>query len=202
MAQILLLGNPGKRKHRRKAKAKRRSARRRSHSRKRSHVRVRARRNPSPSVRGITGSVVPTIKNGAIGAVGGLMNDLAYGFGKGYLPVSMQSGMGRHAVKILSSVLIGVAGNFVMRGKGGAFAVGAATVAIHEALKEQLATMVPTLPLGAMDEQPGMLGYSAGEVVDGYDSDTIGEYIGDGMMGEYLQPGGIGDGSDGGEEYE
>lgn len=200
MAQILLLGNPRKRR-KAKRKSARRSARRRTHSRKRSRIRVRARRNPS-GLRGITSSVVPTIKDGAIGAVGGLLNDLAYGFGKGYLPIVMQSGMGRHATKILLAVVVGVAGNVVLRGKGKALAVGAATVAIHEALKEQLAVMVPSLPLGAMDEQPGMLGYSAGEVVNGYDSDTIGEYMGDGMMGEYLQMSGIGDGSDGGEEYE
>jgi hypothetical protein len=183
VSEILLLSNPSrKRKHRRKNKAKRRaSSRRRASTRKRRSIRVRARRNPS--MRSLTGSIAPTVKAGAIGAIGGLLNDLAYGFGKQYLPGVMQSGVGRHATKILSAVLIGVAGGVVLKGKGAALANGAATVAIHEALKEQLAGMVPSLPLGAMDEAPGLLGYEPGMHVD-----EMGEYV-DAGMGEYVEAG-------------
>lgn len=197
MNEILLLSNPGKRKNRRKSKAKRshrrRKSARRSHSRRKS-VRVHARRNP---VSRITGSVMPTIKGGFVGALGGLGNDLLYGYGKRFLPAVLQAGYGRHATKILSAVVVGIAGNYVLKGKGQALATGAATVAIHEALKEQLATFAPSLPLGAMDEQPGLLGYDAAMPVDG--DDLMGEYIDSGVgdvgdMGEYIAMSGDDDG--------
>jgi len=189
MNEILLLSNPSKRRKGRKAKkAKRKTSRRRSARRSRTSMRVSARRNPS--ARGIVASVVPTVKAGALGAVGGVLNDLAYGFGKPFLPGMMQAGMGRHATKILSAVLVGIVGNMVLRGKGTALAHGAATVAIHEALKEQIAVMVPSLPLGALDEAPGLLGYgSSGEVVSGYedDGDDLGAYVSPGIgMGAYV----------------
>jgi hypothetical protein len=167
MNEVLLLSNPGKRKHKRK------------HKRKNKARRVSYRRNPS--VRSITGQVMPTVKNGFFGALGGLGNDLLYGFGKGYLPVMLQAGYGRTATKLLSAVLVGIAGNYVMRGKGTAFATGAATVVLHEAMKEQLAVFAPSLPLGALDEPPGLLAGSG---------DPVGEYMDDGAgMGEYMEEG-------------
>ncbi len=188
MNEILLLSNPSKRRKKAKKSSRRRSSRKvarkssRRVSRRRSSVRVRARRNPS--VRNITAGIVPTIKGGFFGAIGALGNDLAYGYGKRFLPAVLQSGMGRHATKLLSAVLIGVAGNYVLKGRGGALAIGAATVTLHEAIKEQIATFAPSLPLGAMDEPPALLGDSA-QYVNG-----MGEYMSSGM-GEYMH--GMGD---------
>jgi hypothetical protein len=184
MSQILLLSNPGKRrKHKaRRAKAKksyrRRASAKKSSKRRRTSIRT-YRRNPS--VRNITGSIMPTVKGGFFGALGGLGNDLLYGYGKQYLPVVMQSGMGRHATKLLTAVLVGVAGNYVLKGRGQLLATGAATVVLHEALKEQIATFAPSLPLGAMDEPPGLLGYNSAMPVEG-----MGEYM---QTGEYMTEG-------------
>ncbi len=183
MNEILLLSNPGKRrKHkarRTRAKSKRKSYRRKSTAKRSRRTRVSYRRNPS--VRNITGSIMPTIKGGFFGALGGLGNDLLFGFGKRFLPVSMQSGLPRHGIKVLTAVVVGVAGNLVLKGKGQALATGAATVAIHEALKEQLAVYAPSLPLGAMDEPPGLLGVDPGLPVEG-----MGEYM---QTGEYMAEG-------------
>lgn len=190
MSEILLLSNPSRRrKHKRKSahrSRRRRHAARRAHRRsRRSVVRVRARRNPV-SLRGITGSVVPTVKAGAIGALGGIGNDLLYGFGKQYLPAMLQSGYGRSATKILSAVLVGMVGNMVLRGKGTQLAIGAATCAIHEAAKDFLSTQVPSLPLGEMDEplsdymQDGAIGYTAS-------AEPVGAYMhGMGGFGAYV----------------
>ena len=179
MSEILLLSNPSRRR-KSKHKAKRKHVARRRKSARKSY-RIRARSNPVSSV---TGRIVPTIKDGFFGALGGLGNDLVYGYGKRFLPVPLQSGMGRHATKLLSAILVGMAGNYVLKGKGGALAVGAATVVLHEALKEQLATFAPTLPLGAMDEMPGLLGYADNAMpVEG--ADDLGEYVQAGV-GEYV----------------
>lgn len=207
MAEVLLVGNPRKRRRRRKMSAKQRKyfgKRRRRRSRKSSPVavaksnprrrrrrrggavavrRVRRKRNPSP--RAMLGQIVPTVQAGAIGAGGGLANDLLYGAIKARLPVAMQTGIGRHAVKVLGAVLVGMLGNFVLKGKGVALANGAMTVVLHEAFKEQLAKAAPALPLGEYDE----LSYiDAASVLSG-DDDGVGEYLAAAAgapMGEYM----------------
>lgn len=218
MAEVLLVGNPRKRRKRRKMSAlqrkyfgKRKTRARRRRARKSTAVakinpvrrrrrrssavavrRVRRKRNPSP--RAMLGQIVPTVQAGAIGAGGGLANDLLYGLVKARLPVAMQTGVGRHAVKVLGAVLVGMLGNFVLKGKGAALANGAMTVVLHEALKEQLAKAVPALPLGEYDE----LSYiDAASVLSGDDDDGVGEYLAaaaGGGMGEYMQ--GVGDATD------
>lgn len=184
MSQLLVIGNPRKRKsHRRRAKSKRRHVarrRRRSTSRRRSRTYVRARRNP---VSALTSGVVPTIKDGALGAVGGLANDLLYGVAASKLSFLPAAGLGRHAAKIATAIVIGKVGNMVMRGKGGALARGAATVAIHAALKEQVQTLpfLAQFNLGEYIEEPAQLhgGYDAGMPVDGFvdAADEMGEYL-------------------------
>lgn len=188
---LLVSGNPSRRRKRKGSRARRRrgsTARRRRSTSRRRHTarrksfrvrRVRARRNPvALSVGGVLGNV----KAGAIGALGGLANDLAFGYVKGYLPAQVQSGFGASAVKLLTAVGIGWVGNKVMRGKGRDFAVGAATVVLHELGKQQLAQMMPTLPLGEYMDMtpalPNLSGYNPGEIVDGVsDDDGVGEYI-------------------------
>ncbi len=195
MSEILLVsGNPSRRrKHkarkRRGARAHRRSRRTRHVARRRrggarSIRRVRARRNPvSLSVGGALG----TIKSGAMGAVGALANDLALGYGRSYLPAMLQTGYGLMAVKLGSAVLVGFAADKVLKGKGKDLAVGAATVALHDAFKAQLAQMAPNLPLGdyidfaGNPSNPSLLGYNPGEIVEGAgmsgSEDEIGELM-------------------------
>lgn len=189
MNELLVIGNPSKRKrHRRKAKAKRSHARRRHTKRARKSFRVRARRNPIPFV----GGLMPTIKGGAIGAVGGIANDLLYGFAASKLAFLPQSGLGRSAAKVLTSLVVGKVGNMALRGKGGDLAKGAATVAIHAALKEQMATVpfLANLNLGEYIEEPAQLmhGYDPGMPVDGFEDES--EFLNgddDEGMGEYIE---------------
>lgn len=183
MNEILLVsGNPSHRRRKHKARRRRGArAHRRHHRSARSHRksyrvrRVRARRNPvALSVGGVLGNV----KAGAIGAVGGIANDIAFGYIKGYLPAMAQSGIGASVAKLLSAVGVGWLGDKAMRGKGRDFAVGAATVVLHELGKSQLASMVPSLPLGEYmfdnPSNPSLLGYNPGQIVEGAD---VGEYI-------------------------
>lgn len=125
----------------------RRKKHRASNPHHRSHRAMR-RRHRNPSLRGITGQVMPTVKAGFIGAGGALGLDLLWGYGKSYLPASMQSGATMYAAKALGAVLIGVIGGKVLQGRGTAMAQGAMTVVLHEALKAQLMVSMPSLPLG------------------------------------------------------
>lgn len=188
MHQMLVIGNPSKRRKRRKSAKRATSGRRRyarkSAKRSKSRSYIRARRNPI-SVGGIAG----TVKAGAIGAVGGVANDVLYGFAASKLSFLPQSGIAKHAAKLATALVVGKLGNMALRGKGRALAEGAATVAIHAGLKEQLASMpfLASLPLGEYitDGAPqlaatGVNGYDAAMPVDGYMDETS-------EMGEYLE---------------
>jgi hypothetical protein len=179
VSEILLLSNPSRRHKKRHKSHKRHGASRRYH------------RNPSFSIGGIFGRILPTLKDGALGAVGGVATDAAFGFGAPYLPEILRTGLPRHGVKLLTSVLIGALGGMVLKGKGNALAVGGATVVLHDALKEYLAVTFPTLPLGEFD-QP-LLGWDSASPVGEYmrspqmgampddmamDTQTMGEYMG------------------------
>lgn len=121
--------------------------------RKRRATRRRAtyRRNPAmrvPTLRGITGQIVPTLQDGFTGALGGLGLDVLLGFTLPKLPAALQTGMGRTATKVVGAVLVGVLGQMVMRGRGKALSTGAMTVVLHDVLREQLAAAFPNVPLG------------------------------------------------------
>lgn len=156
-SEILLI-NPS---HRRKGK----------HKRKHSHRFSRVRRNPS--LRGLTGRFMPTLSAGLIGGVGGVANDALFGFGAKWLPTALTTGIARHAVKVASAVAIGALGGMVLKGKGAALAAGAASCAVRDALREQLVTAFPSLPLG--DYDPNLLGYDNS-------AEPLGEYM-PGMAG-------------------
>jgi hypothetical protein len=208
MNEILLV-NPRKRRKGKKARRSRSRGRgrvrlkSRSARRRRIH-RVKARRfkrNPSArgagfglSVKGITGAIVPTLKGGALGAVGAIANDALIGqISKlSFLPDALRSGYGRHALKFGSAILVGTIGNLAMRGKGAAFATGAATVAIHGFIREVVAANMPEAAkyLGDYEELDG---YNPGQIVDG-SADNVGEYV-PGFVGEYV-PGFVGDSGD------
>lgn len=177
MSEILLLSNPRKRgaKKRRKMSAKqakyfgggrkrrvkRRASAKRRHAvvaaaprrhRRRRHAAVsvrRLRRKSNPSFRGMSASVMPTLKAGAIGATGALGLDLLWGYGSQYLPASVASSpLAQYAVKLAGALAVGVIGNKVLRGRGRDMAVGAATVVLHDALKAQIKASFPTVQLG------------------------------------------------------
>lgn len=98
------------------------------------------------------------------------------------LPVSMQSGWGKVGVKLLVALGVGIAGGYVMRGKGRALTEGAMTVVLHDVLKEQLASFAPTLPLGEYMTFAPTMGYdSSGAALPG--STGMGEYVSDYVTG-------------------
>jgi hypothetical protein len=122
--------------------------------------RRRYRRHSNPlNVRGIIGQVKPTLKAGAVGAVGALGLDALWGFASGNATLSQYLGnkyVG-FAAKALGAVLVGTLGGKLMRGKGRDMAVGAMTVVTHDFLKTLLQTSMPTLfaaggsvPLGGL----------------------------------------------------
>lgn len=150
--EIVVLSNPRHRGHRRK-------------------THYRRRRNPSLS--GIFGGVVPMLKEGALGAAGALANDVAFGFGKKFLPEALQAGYGRSGAKLGFAVLLGMLLNRVFPGKGRALAAGAATVVIHEAFVGIANQQLPSLPLGAYEDN--LLGYDSAPPVGAY-------------MGAYMAP--------------
>lgn len=204
MAEMLLV-NPRRRK-RRKTSARRKSshkrrkttARRAAPRRRRRHVarmanprrrrsrrvltRAVRRRRSNPSFRSIAGGAVPTLKAGFTGALGALGLDFLWGYGKSYLPASIAgSAIAQYAAKLVGALLIGFVGNKVLRGKGQAMAVGAATVVIHDALKAQVQASFPSIPLGAyLSYAPvvGSMDRAGGMLSTGVPSSGVGQYLG------------------------
>lgn len=186
MNELLVIGNPAKR--RRKAKAKRSHTRRRHTKRARKSFRVRARRNPVPLV----GGFVPMLKSGAFGAVGGIANDLLYGFAASKLGFLPAEGLTRSLAKVASAIVVGKVGGMALRGKGGQLAAGAVTCALHDALRTQIASMAPFagVNLGEYIEEPAQLmhGYDPAMPVDGFmdEESAMGDMDEEGM-GEYIE---------------
>ena len=197
MSEILLV-NPRRRKRRLTAKqrkyfGKRRKATRKVARRRRTSVAVkvnprrrrrsysvarRSKRRRNPSLRGITGTIVPTIKAGVIGASGAIGLDLLIGFLASKLPTQLQTGYGLTATKIAGAIGIGMLGGMVMRGRGADLAKGAMTVVLHDELKKVLQAQFPTLQLGEY--------FSAGPVVGyGYNSQGLLD-TGFSGVGEYM----------------
>lgn len=198
MNEILLV-NPRRRRKGRKSKARGRVRLKRHASRRRRVHRVKARRykrNPSGrsfSLRSIGSAIVPTVKAGAMGAVGALANDALIGQVSklSFLPDVLKSGYGRHALKIGSAVAVGAIGGMVLKGKGQALAVGAATVAMHDLLKEVIFANLPSVGAYLGDyTADGFEGYGAVNPGSLVDDSSMGTYI-DGQIGAYV-PGMVG----------
>jgi len=114
--------------------------------RRRHHARHRRHRNPS--LRSITGQVMPTIKAGAWGAAGALGLDAAWGLLVSNLPsvaAYLTNPYITFIAKAFAAVGVGAIGGKVARGKGRDMAVGAMTVVAHDFLKSTLQTMAPTI---------------------------------------------------------
>lgn len=187
----------GKKKHTRRARVRRRRVARVSHKRRRSsggkrhaatgytvgtrkirrrklnpHSRRRHRRHRNPSLRGIAGQMVPTIKAGAWGAAGALGLDVLWGLVVNQLPsvaAYLTNPYVGFAAKAAGSVAVGALGGHLAKGKGRELAVGAMTVVTHDFLKSLLQQMAPTifgtggsLPLGAYLSDGGLGAYLSG----------------------------------------
>lgn len=125
------------------------------------HRRHRARyhRRRNPSLRGLAGQIMPTVKAGAWGAAGALGLDVLWGLIAGNLPsvaAYLTNPYVAFAAKAAGAVAVGTVGGKVARGRGRDLAVGAMTVVTHDFLKTLLQQMAPTifgaggsLPLGA-----------------------------------------------------
>lgn len=193
----LLLVNPRRRKRKSAKRRKHRKVarRRRRHvayaapkrrRRRRSHGKIRRiRRKRNPSLRGITGQIVPAVKAGLVGAAGGLGLSIGLGYLAPKLPAQLQSGYGLTAVKILGALGVGILGGMVLKGKGNALAQGAMTVVVYDELKKVLAAQFPAVPLGEYMSIAEPVGYDpALELDDSADDGAgVGEYM-DGV-GEY-----------------
>jgi len=130
----------GRRKiRRRKLNPHRRRSRARHH---------RARRHRNPSLRGIVGQVMPTVKAGAWGAAGALGLDAAWGLLVTNLPslaAYLTNPYVTFLAKAFAAVGVGTLGGRIARGKGRELAVGAMTVTTHDFLKSTLQTMAPSI---------------------------------------------------------
>jgi hypothetical protein len=140
------------------------------HRRRRARSHRRHRRMRNPSLRSITGQVMPTVKAGAWGASGALGLDVLWGLVAGNLPsvaAYLTNPYVGFAAKALGSVAVGTIGGKIARGKGRDMAVGAMTVVTHDFLKTILQQMAPTI-------------FGAGGSV------PLGSYLSDGGLGSYL----------------
>jgi hypothetical protein len=182
MAELLLL-NPRRRRKARKARSHRRVKRRRHvaraapvrRRRRRSVMRVRrnprrrrhyarvhrVHRNPrrryrrNPSFGSLTSGILPTFKAGAVGAVGGLLNNILYGYlGPTQFNILPSVVTGSPAIvalyQALQAIGLGVVAKKVAPAYARDLAVGAMTVAIYGFAKTQLAAAMPSLPLSGL----------------------------------------------------
>lgn len=215
--QRMYFGGGRKRRRRSRASAAPRRRRRRAvavHANprrrrsRRSITRSFRRRRRNPSLRGIAGGVMPTLRAGFTGALGALGLDFLWGYGKQFLPATIAgSPIAQYATKLAGAIVVGMLANKLpipfVRGKGRDLAVGAATVVLHDALKAQLQASFPTLQLGeyltyaptvgSMRRAGQMLDTGVGEYLSGLPNDGAGgtednmaytgEWNSDGMNG-------------------
>lgn len=119
--------------------------------RKRNPIRARSRRQRNPiNLRGFAGSVMGDVKDAAIGGAGAVAVDILAGYGKTYLPTSLQSGIQYSAVKALATVALGMVARKFIGPMGSSMARGALTVQAY-------GIMLPYVPAGI--KASGGLGY-------------------------------------------
>lgn len=120
----------------------------------------RRRRHHNPmSLRGFTGSIMPTVRAGAWGAAGGLGLDFAWGLVNNQLPGASQYLSNPYvalAAKGVLAVAVGAVGGRLFRGRGRDLAVGGMTVVLHDFFRTTLEQLAPAIfgaggsfPLGA-----------------------------------------------------
>lgn len=125
------------------------------------HRRRFHRRRHNPSLRGLTGAIMPTFKAGAWGATGGLTLDVLWGLiyprvaAMGSIGPMLANPYVGFFAKGVAAVGAGWLGGKVFRGRGRQLAEGAMTIVVHDFLKSTLMSMMPSvfgtggsLPLG------------------------------------------------------
>ncbi len=122
--------------------------RRRKLNPRRRHVARRRHSNPRFSIGGIGAQ----LKNGAIGAGGGILNALIMGFVTPKLPTTLSTGYPLHAVRISSALAVGALGRKFAGPLGVRLGEGAMVVAMYLLLKDVATSTVPSLPLGDYQE--------------------------------------------------
>ncbi len=171
----LMLVNPRKRR-----KGKKRKSRSRTRTvikyrtRKSPRKRIRRRRNPI-GARGMTGMIIRSAQNGAVGSLGAIAGTLVGNM----LPLPVNLKMGN--MGLIIDALIGIStgaivGNFTNRKVGENMAQGAVTVALHGTMKNMIQTAMPQLNLNGYDD--GLLAY---DDLSAYDDDNDLGYAGAGM---------------------
>src|SRR5271168_4234749 len=142
--------NPRRKRRRHVARASnpRKHRRRRNPRRHRAH---RRHRNPR-FLAGLQGGLVGTLKEGAIGGAGALVNAVILGFGLPYLPTTFTTGYALDAVRILTAVGLEMAGKKFGGRMGESAGKGAVAVAMYLLFRDVLVSMAPTLPLGDYEE--------------------------------------------------
>lgn len=127
-------------------------------------------------------ALMPSLKAGVVGSIGALGLDIVLGQVLAKLPVSLQSGWGKVAVKLAGALAVGMLGGYVMRGRGRDLTVGAMTVTLHDVLKEQFVSAFPSVPLGEYLTFAPVMGYGATTALPG--TTGMGEYMSDYVTGE------------------
>jgi hypothetical protein len=181
--------NPHRAKHHRR---KRRAVavsnprrRKRRHNPRRHRARHRRHRNPRFGVSrsDLTGQLMPA----AIGGVGALINSVILGYVAPLLvPIVpfMTTGYGLHALRIGSSLGLGILGKKFGGAKGAQAGEGALTVAMYLLFRDVAVAFAPTLPLGDYEEI----------AIDG--TDQIGAYMDPAArLGAYMSGARLPDGS-------
>ena len=140
-----------------KAKPAQRKYRRKSAHTKVAKVRRKFKRNPSP----LGMSAMSVIKDGFQGALGSvavntLVNHVA--------PANMRTGPMLHVVRLAAAIGVGMlAQKFTGRATAANMARGAVTVALHDAIVNLVGPSIPTLRLGAIDQQDWIAAQTMGE---------------------------------------
>jgi hypothetical protein len=125
---------------------------RRRHNPRRRHARAR-RRNPRFGVS--RGDITSQLMPAAIGGAGALLNSVLMGYVTPLLvPIVpfMTTGYGLHALRIGSSLGLGILGKKFGGAKGQQAGEGALTVAMYLLFRDIAVAFAPTLPLGDYEE--------------------------------------------------
>ena len=159
--------------------------RKRRRSNPRHHYRARRRRS-NPSLAGITSSIVPMLKEGAIGGAGGLINSVLLGYALPMLPATFTTGYALDGMRILFATALAVAGKKFGGHYGETAGKGAIAVAMYHLFKDITVNMAPTLPLGDYEE---IQIFDTSQIAGYVDpATTMGAYMG-GPRGRFLPDG-------------
>jgi hypothetical protein len=165
-SQMLIVGNPSKRRRKKKTSSRKVATARPASKRKAKKTRARKRtrlvhRNP---IKLFSGGIMKRVVNdqlkpAAIQATGALLVDAGYGFAGKFLPVQLTAGNMSHVTKGALAILLStVAANLKIVGAGVAsqLARGSLTVVLHDVGKDLIGQFAPSIQLGYYNSSPVM----------------------------------------------